>query len=158
MKCDEVIGHLVSAADLIDDGRTMDPVLAEHLVRCLRCREALENQRAVVRLMRSRPPDRPSDEFSQALRGRLDRAHHWLGIADWRVWTLRLSPAAVLLAATAFLWQLPPRTSGGSPTAAGLETTVEIASGDSVLWQFELTADSVVDAMLTSPVPRRGAR
>ena len=86
--------------------------LDAHLAECAACRAALDEQRLVAGMLRSRPVLVPSAAFSRALASRLDEASGWLGILDWRTWTFRLAPVAAVLAIAALL-------AGASPTSEG---------------------------------------
>ena len=98
LSCDEAERHIARAVDggALDDDRRA--ALAVHLDRCARCRAARETQRDVAVWPRLRPADRVSPDFLAQLSVRLDEAAGWLGMADWRVWTLRLTPVAAVLA------------------------------------------------------------
>ena len=57
------------------------------------------------------PPDVPAD-FLARVNARIDETAGWFGLADFRLWTLRLAPAVAALALIAVLW------SGGSSSSA----------------------------------------
>jgi hypothetical protein len=70
---------------------------------------ALENddQSVVAAVLASRPEPHVSADFLARVNARIDETAGWLGLADFRVWTLRLAPAAAGLALVAILWPEP---------------------------------------------------
>ncbi len=54
-------------------------------------------------MLRMRPANDVSLRFGAQLSARLDDASGWFGIADWRRWTLRLTPVAAALALATYL-------------------------------------------------------
>jgi anti-sigma factor RsiW len=128
--------------------------LDAHLEGCASCRAALETQRAVSTWLRMRPADRLSPHFASRLAARLDDASGWFGIADWRRWTLRLTPVAAALALATYLGL------GATPQAP---TTIEEwtlgtseSSSESMLWDAGVSAESVMETMLTGELPTGG--
>ena len=68
LNCDAASRYLLYAADdptLLDVAAII--ALKDHLAACSRCRQEFESQRAVAALLRKRPPDVLSPEFSAAL-------------------------------------------------------------------------------------------
>ena len=152
MTCKEMASFLPRRADNADalDAPTRAE-LDEHLETCRACQVELETQRAVAAWLRARPVDRLSPQFASRLAPRLDQASGWFGIADWRVWTLRLAPVAAALALATYLG-----FGASSQTAITLEdwTLADAdASTASVLWEPDVSAESVVETMLTGEPP-----
>jgi hypothetical protein len=149
INCREAERLIARRADaVLDDAAAA--ILDDHLRRCGSCRAALDDQRVVAGVLRSRPADRLTAQFEARLAARLDDAAGWFGVADWRAWTFRLAPIAAVLAVAAFL------TSAGtsSTTAATIsleEWTVGAAGGSSpasMLWDSEVTVDALLESML----------
>jgi anti-sigma factor RsiW len=146
LSCDDAARAIVRLSDgTLDAGARA--TLDAHLGRCADCRAALETQRAVAAWLRSRPADRVSDQFAARLSARLDDASGWFGIADWRAWTLRLTPVAALLAAFVLL---------GSATA-DMRFTVDdwaLNADDTSAWllQSDVSPDESLDALVESIV------
>ena len=121
-----------------------------HLAECAACRRALDEQRLVANVLRSRPALVPTAAFSRRLASRLDEASGWLGILDWRTWTFRLAPVAAALAIAALL-------AGTSSTSEGSTTTLdawtrgvgEPSSVASAVWQDGTSSDALIETMLT---------
>jgi anti-sigma factor RsiW len=152
MQCHEVASFLARRAD--DAEALAASVRAEvdqHVAGCAACRAELEAQRAVVVLLRARPADRLSPQFGARLSSRLDDAAGWFGIADWRVWTLRLAPVAAALALATYLGL--GVTSQTSMTLDDWTTPTAETSTESVLWEPDVSADSVVETMLMGELP-----
>ena len=151
LSCDEAARAIVRWSD---DDAALDSAarakLDAHLRTCADCRAALETQRDVAARLRARPTDRVSDQFAAGLAARLDEAGGWFGIADWRAWTLRLTPVAALLAALVLL--------GSSPT----ETTLTIddwaldadeASTETLLLQSDVSPDTLIESIVIGDDP-----
>jgi hypothetical protein len=127
-----------------------------HLEECAACRAALETQRAVSAWLRMRPADHLSPGFATRLSARLDEASGWFGIADWRAWTLRLTPVAAALALATYLGvgaatQTPPPTTIEEWTIGAAASSTE-----SLLWESDVTPESVMESMLTGERPAGG--
>jgi anti-sigma factor RsiW len=152
MTCGDIAQFIARRAD---DGESINTDVRArvdaHVATCEACRAALETQRRVSAVLRMRPADRVSSGFATRLAARLDDASGWFGIADWRVWTLRLAPVAAALALATYLGL------GGSASSS---TTVEEwtlgvndSSTASLLLQSDVSADSVMESMITGELP-----
>jgi anti-sigma factor RsiW len=149
MTCHEATQSIARFADTDD---TLDAAtraaIESHLERCTTCRQALETQRTVAAVLRTRPSDAVSPEFTARLAARLDAVSGWFGVADWRAWTLRLAPLAAVLALALFL---------GSESATQATVTLEewtvggndSASSVSLLWRSDVNAEALMETMLT---------
>jgi anti-sigma factor RsiW len=148
LSCEEAepyIAHAVDGGALDEDRRA---ALDAHLERCETCRTAFETQRLVAAWLRQRPSDRVSPDFIARLSERLDEAAGWFGIADWRLWTLRLAPLAAVLA-LAILF-------GGSTAERSVtidEWAYQTNSGATPLWQADVSAESALESLLTGEQP-----
>lgn len=151
LSCEETERHIARAVDgdLEEDVRA---ALATHLEGCAQCRAAFETQRAVAAWLRLRPADRVSSEFRAGLTARLDEAAGWFGIADWRVWTLRLAPLAAVLA----LAILFGGASIDQPVTID-EWAYEAADGATALWQAGVSADSALESLVIGEAPAGAA-
>lgn len=141
------------------DGDRLAPsaeaALDAHLEACASCREALAAQRAVAATLRARPADSVSPLFARRVAERMDRLNRdqaWVDIADWRVWTVRLAPAAAALALAAWL---TTDQNGAAPLS--LEewavSNAETSSVATLLWDSEVTSEALVEQMLTGDLP-----
>lgn len=146
LSCEDARRSILRA---VDGDRGPDAELETHLAGCAACRAALEDQRVVSRVLRERPADTVSATFAARLDARLDEVTGWLGIADWRAWTIRLSPALAALALAAFL------SSDSATAAPGLaEWTMsgpEAATEAALLWQPGASPEEVIQSMLGAP-------
>jgi anti-sigma factor RsiW len=142
------------------DGDLLDPAhgdaLDEHLAGCSSCRDALAGQRVVADLLRARPVDRVSPHFHGRLSRRLDEASGWLGLLDWRAWTFRLAPAAAALALAALLTADGPAAAPISLEEWAVSNTGS-SSATSLLWNSEVSSESVLQEMLGVDDPAGGA-
>jgi len=105
-------------------------------------------QDVVAAILASAPPPEVSPSFVARVNARID-AHAeagWLGLLDYRVWTLRLAPAAVALALILTLW---PSTSIDTPDAApstsAAQTFTPASESD---WQQDVSPNALLDAAL----------
>jgi hypothetical protein len=152
MPCPDVVKHI---ARLADDPESLDAQTRAgvdlHLDDCASCRAALDTQRAVSALLKMRPPDNLSPQFASRLAARLDDASGWFGLADWQAWTLRLAPVAAAVALATYL---------GLGVSTETPVTIEEwtlgtteASTESLLWDASISAESVMETMLTGELP-----
>jgi hypothetical protein len=151
MTCKEAVKFIARFADAADslDVATRAGVDA-HLEGCAACRTELDTQRVVSEWLRTRPADRVSPAFAARLAARLDDVSGWFGIADWRVWTLRLAPVAAVLAAAIVLG-----SESSTPQSVTLEdwSVGEATSSVSLLWRADVTSESLMETMLTGELP-----
>jgi len=155
MLCHDVAPYIAGRAD---NHASLDIAIRAqvdaHLEGCASCRAALDTQRAVSAWLRTRPLDRLSPHFASRLAARLDDASGWFGIADWRRWTLRLSPVAAALALATYL---------GLGVTTQAPTTIEEwtlgtseSSTETMPWDSGVSAESVMETMLTGELPSGG--
>jgi hypothetical protein len=79
---------------------------------------------------------------------RIDETAGWLGIADFRAWTLGLVPAAAAVVILAIFWP-GPGTAPSQPTTLTMPGVREDFSPASVAdWQQEISADALLDAAM----------
>jgi hypothetical protein len=147
MTCADAVNSIARFADAPDTlEATTRAGITAHLEQCAPCRGALETQRVVAAWLRTRPVDHVSSDFTARLAARLDEVSGWFGIADWRVWTLRLAPLAAALALAIMLGAESPTT-----TTVTLEewTVGDTASTASLLVQDNVTSEALIETMLT---------
>jgi hypothetical protein len=156
MTCNEatrLMARLADAAASLDEEARAG--VDAHVQSCAACRTTLETQREVAAWLRARPADRVSPQFSARLAERLDAASGWFGIADWRVWTLRLAPVAAALALAIVLG-----SESAAPSTVTLEDwtigDVDTSSPVSLLSRPDLTPESLIETMLTGELPPSG--
>jgi anti-sigma factor RsiW len=87
----------------VDD--RLDPAgreaLSAHVAQCDGCRRTLAAQQAVKQALAGLPLLSVSGDFASRVRERVSA--RWIDVFNWRGWTLRLAPVAVLLALLAVL-------------------------------------------------------
>jgi len=111
-----------------------------------------DDQSAVARVLASVPPPEVSAEFVARVNARIDDAAGWFGLADFRAWTLRLAPAAVVLALLAILW--PGAATTGtpvSPPSTSVATDASFSPASLTDWQDDVSADALLAAALRAP-------
>jgi hypothetical protein len=106
-----------------------------------------DDQTLVAALLASMPPpDLPAD-FVARVNARIDETDGWFGIADFRLWTLRLAPAAAVLALITILWPgASTETTSATVSTVAADTFRPAAQAD---WQQEVSSDALLVAALT---------
>jgi predicted anti-sigma-YlaC factor YlaD len=122
-------------ARYVDDEQAVSPAdrgrLKTHLAECAGCRAVLDAQRDVAVLLRGRLETVPRPGLLARVAARIDAADRarepggqvvwedgWLGLANWRAWTVGLAPIAVALFVAAYAGI------GGASSSGALQTTV----------------------------------
>src|SRR4051794_31439292 len=101
---------------------------------------------AVAAVLQSLQAPEVSDGFLARVNARIDQTAGWLGLADFRKWTLGLVPAAAALALAAVLWPAPSSPSIPSSAASSTSSFSPSAAED---WQREVTANALLESALT---------
>ena len=154
MRCDEA-GPLLNRRR---EGRLEvgeDQRLERHLEQCDACREQLEGQRFVSAMLSARPVAEVSPGFAGRVMANLEPETSWLDALNWRVWTFRLAPVAAALMAVAALGF--GTTEAAEPLEFSdlvaewvVEEDAEELPAFSLLWQEEVTDDTLLEAVLTA--------
>ena len=107
----------------------------------------MDEQDLVASVLRSMPPPEVRGDFVARVNARIDATSGWLGLTDFRLWTLRLAPAACALALVAVFWQAP---NAASSSAAGPETASDasFSPASSSDWQTDVSGDALLEAAL----------
>lgn len=107
-----------------------------------------DDQSLVAAVLASRRETSVPDDFGARVNARIDETSGWLGIADFRAWTLGLVPAAAAVALVAIFWPGAATTSS-QPTTPVTQGIREDFSPASVAdWQQEISADALLDAAM----------
>ena len=115
-----------------------------------------DEQDFVASLLRSMPPPDARGDFVARVNERIDATAGWLGLADFRAWTLGLVPAACALALVAVFWRAPSSASSPSAASASAELTT-FSPASSSDWQSDVSGDALLEAAL-APKGGSGAR
>ena len=92
------------------------------------------------------PPDVPAD-FVARVNARIDETSGWFGLADFRVWTLRLAPIAAGLALVV-LWPAAATTTSSASTST-VTPAADFSPASATDWQQDVSADALLAAALT---------
>jgi anti-sigma factor RsiW len=130
--------------------------LERHIEVCEACRLVLKDQRQVARALRARSPVPVSPGFAARLAARLDaEPAGWLGLANWRAWTVTLSPVAFALVFVAWLGgsastqPSAPSTTAGQAETFETWTTSSPAAEPAAVFLQSSTGDVLLEAVLT---------
>lgn len=144
MTCPEFESWLAAKADgSIDMHRRR--VLDAHLAECDGCRRALADQVRVLEVLAATPVVSPRGDFAARINARIDESGGWLGLADFRAWTLRLAPVAAALALIAMLWR--PSTPS-SPTPAPTAASATFSPASIADWDRDVSPNALLEAAL----------
>jgi hypothetical protein len=113
LTCDEAT-RLIRSSDGGVPGGAGGARLREHLDQCSSCSSCAQTQRRVRDLLVRGPEVALPSGFEARLAARLDaeKGLDWLGLIDWRTWSIRLLPAAAIVLAFAIgigRWQRADR-------------------------------------------------
>ena len=154
MRCDDVERAVIARAA----GR-LDPAAAgrleAHLAGCPACREAAGGQDDVTAVLSARPDAAAPLGFATRVMARLDGPPTWLDVINWRRWTVRLAPVAAALLVAAGVGLRPAAAVEPIEFSDLVTDWVEVddAAGPaalSLLWQEEVSDDTLLEAVLTS--------
>jgi hypothetical protein len=107
-----------------------------------------EDQELVAAILASMPqPDVPAD-FLSRVNARIDQTAGWLGLADFRLWTLRLAPLAAALGVLAVLW--PAASTTNTAIVPATTAAVGFSPASAADWQKDVSADALLEAALQS--------
>jgi hypothetical protein len=110
-------------------------------------------QDEVAAILKSMPPPDVRGDFVARVNARIDATAGWFGLADFRAWTLRLTPAAVALALVAILWSTPaasttPTASTTPAVSTPAATAPAFSPASSSDWQQDVSGDAMLEAAL----------
>lgn len=152
--CKDIEAFLVREADESIEAADRARLTA-HITQCPACRRELDAQRAVRAALQSRPDAAVPLGFDHRVLRRLrDAEPSWLPLADWRRWSLALSPLPVLL----MMLLVSGVTIGGAsadvPAPVSWEASDEASGPDapvaSIVWQPGMSEESIFVAALTA--------
>ena len=117
------------------------------------------DQDPVAALLRATPPVTVPTDFLTRVNARIDDTAGWLGLADFRAWTLGLVPAAAALVLLAMLWPTAPAATAAS--AAATPAQAQVVSSRTFTpssysdWEQDVTANALLEAALRAPASER---
>lgn len=114
----------------------------------------------VAAALASRPRETAPADFLARVNARIDAEERggWFGIADFRLWTLRLAPATAVVAVIALAWPAAPATDTPVPPDAVAVQAESFAPASADAWQGDVSADALLDAALQLPKGVSGGR
>lgn len=129
--------------------------LEAHVESCAACRAALDEQRYVSAVLRDRLAAEPQPGLVARVSARIDRdtADGWLGLANWRAWTVGLAPVAAALIVAAFLTGAGGNTTSSPSDAASLEEWTVSATAASTLLEASPADEALLEAVLMGEAP-----
>ena len=145
-----------------DDPAALAPTerqqLELHLASCLSCRLALDDQRHVARVLHARPPVEVPPAFAARLAARLDaEPQGLLALANWRVWTVTLTPLAAALVLVAWLGgDTVQRDASVASDSFRTWTETTVSDGQSAVFLQPTNGDVLLEAVLTGAAAPAG--
>lgn len=129
--------------------------LERHLALCESCRQTLRAQSLVAGVLSERSSVEVSAVFTEKVMASLRPAPSWLELLNWRVWTLRFAPAAAALMLVAALGigttdAAEPLEFSDLVAAWVVDEGIEASPAFRLLWQQEVTVDTLLEAILTA--------
>ena len=100
----------------------------------------------VASVLASVPPSEVPADFLARVNARIDETAGWFGLADFRLWTLRLAPAIAVLALIAVLW--PGASSSSSSSSSASAPAASFSPASATDWQEEVSANVLLEAAL----------
>ena len=154
MRCDDVERAVIARAAGRLDAAGLQRLEA-HLAGCAACREAAGSQVDVAAVLSARPDAPPPLAFATRVMAHLDGPPTWLDVINWRRWTVRLAPVAAALLVAAAVGLRPAAAVEPIEFSDLVTDWVEVddAAGPaalSLLWQEEVSDDTLLEAVLTS--------
>jgi anti-sigma factor RsiW len=145
--CHDMIPLILGAVD-----GTLDEAglarLSEHVERCSDCREGLAAQRSVRVALAGVGFAPVSPGFALRVRELIAPKPSWLDLTNWRAWTLRLAPVAVLLCLLAW-WPSSRDTASAAPLSSVVRSwAAGTASETAILVDPAADASSLMSAAL----------
>ena len=107
------------------------------------------DQNAVAALLSATPRVEVSPNFLARVNERIDETAGWLGLANFRAWTLGLVPAAVALVFVAILWPTAAKPDSATPQRSRVASSQSFTPSSFSDWQQDVTANALLEAALS---------
>lgn len=116
-----------------------------------------QDQDLVAAALASAPPPEVSPGFLARVNARIDAEADlgWLAVADFRLWTFRLAPAAAALALLAVLWPSTATSSSSSSSTMASAATTSFRPTSAADWQTDVSANALLEAALAGRTDAR---
>ncbi len=157
MTCQDVSHDILAFAE----GRLEGPrrgEVAAHVAGCSECRAAIAAQQEVAGVLASRADIAAPASFAARVANQLEGANGWYGVADWRWLVLRVAPVAGALLVAGLVVVERDATIAQAPQVSLSQVVASWAGGEgesapatSVLWQKDVSDDSMLLTVLASP-------
>lgn len=107
-----------------------------------------DDQRLVASVLTSMPPPDVPADFVSRVNARIDETVGWFGLADFRLWTLRLAPLAAALGLIAVLWPAAAATRTAATSGDVPVSSATFSPASAADWQQDVSAGALLDAAL----------
>jgi len=111
------------------------------------------DQEAVAAVLKSLHAPEVSPGFVARVNARIDATAGWLGLADFRKWTLGLVPAAAALVLAAILWPAAPSTAPPTLSTPSTPSSSQFTPSSYDDWQRDVTANALLETSLSARAP-----
>jgi hypothetical protein len=107
-----------------------------------------DDQKLVASVLASMPPPDVPADFVSRVNARIDQTAGWLGLADFRLWTLRLAPVAAALGLIAVLWPAAAATTTMPSPVDAPASSSPFSPASAADWQQDVSGGALLDAAL----------
>ncbi len=133
--------------------------LEAHLGQCGACRILIDEQRHVAQVLQGRPPVTVPPGFAASLAARLDAEQGWVGLGNWRRWTVTLAPVAAALVFVAWMGGAARTPVTSLPDDTFDTWTISNTAGEpAALFLQSSSGDALLEAVLTGAAAPAGDR
>jgi hypothetical protein len=107
-----------------------------------------DDQRLVASILASMPPPDVPADFVSRVNARIDETAGWFGLADFRLWTLRLAPVAAALGLIVVLWPAAAATRTMPSPVDAPASSATFSPASAADWQQDVSGGALLDAAL----------
>jgi len=115
------------------------------------------DQEVVAAVLRETPAARVPADFLARVNARIDETAGWLGLVNYRAWTLGLVPIVAVLVLLAMLWPASSTVTPASKpqTSIAASTTQSFSPSSYSDWERDVTPNALLEAALKTPAEDR---